>query len=464
VTTEIRMPQWGMAMKEGAVLKWLKAIGDPIEVDEPLLEVESAKAVGEVPSPVSGVVTEIRVPAGEVARVQAVLAVIGAAGEAPVGGGDGASPSPGAAPGGGTGERKVVPAARKRAKELGVDVDTVTGSGPDGRVTAEDVERAAAAPAASGSAASAAPAATAATDAPGGAPQATPVARKLAATLGVDLAAVVGTGPGGRITKEDVERLSARDAQPAAVTPPPAPASAPAAAAVPPTRLPMRGIRRVVAERMTASLRESAQLTLGRHVWMDEAMALRARLVASWEPEGIRPSYTDLVVAAVARALRVHPVLNSALEGSVEDGEIVVSPSVDIGLAVATDDGLLVPVVREADQLGLRGLAGRTAEIAAAARARTLGMDELSGSTFTVSALGATGVEWFTPILNSPEVGILGVGAITPTWRSGPEGPVAAYQMTLSLTVDHRIVDGAPAGQFLATVAELLEDPYRLLG
>ena len=227
----------------------------------------------------------------------------------------------------------------------------------------------------------------------------------------------------------------------------------------------MRGVRRVVAERMMSSLRESAQLTIGRHVFMDQAMGLRDRLLVSWAGDAVRPSYTDLVVAAVARALVDHPMMNARLEGGVDDGLIVASRRVHVGLAVATADGLLVPVVRDADRLGVRELARRTTRAGGGARDRTLGTDDLTGSTFTVSSLGGVGVEWFTPILNPPEVGILGVGAISETWRRGPGGaPVAAHQMALSLTIDHRVVDGAPAGEFLAEVADLLEDPYRLLG
>jgi pyruvate dehydrogenase E2 component (dihydrolipoamide acetyltransferase) len=399
VTTEIRMPQWGMAMKEGEVLRWLKAEGDHVTADEPLLEVESAKTTAAVPSPVSGVLTRIVIAAGTTVSVQSVLAVIADADETTAAAGNGAAPA------GGNGTAPA-PAARP---------------------------------------------------APGASQLvATPVARKLARELGLDLARVPGSGPGGRIVKEDVEAFAATG--PAAPAEPAAPPPARTAG-----RIPVRGVRKVIAERMSASLRDSAQLTMGRHVVMDEAVELRGRLVASWAADDVRPTYTDLVVAAVSRALRSFPRLNSRLSGSGDDAVIELVPEIHLGLAVATEDGLLVPVIRDADRRSLREIAVTTRALAESARARTLGLDDLSGSTFTVTALGSAGVEWFTPILNPPEVGILGIGAITDELRPGPDGPRAQRRMTLSLTVDHRVVDGAPAGEFLAHVAGLLESPYRML-
>lgn len=399
MTTEIRMPQWGMAMKEGEVLRWLKAEGDHVTADEPLLEVESAKTTAAVPSPVSGVLTRIVIAAGTTVSVQSVLAVIADADETTAAAGNGAAPAGG------------------------------NGTAP----------------------------APAAKPAPGASQVvATPVARKLARELGLDLARVPGSGPGGRIVKEDVDAFAATG--PAAPAEPAAPPPARTA-----ERIPVRGVRKVIAERMSASLRDSAQLTMGRHVVMDEAVELRGRLVASWAADDVRPTYTDLVVAAVARALRSFPRLNSRLSGSGDDAVIELVPEIHLGLAVATEDGLLVPVIRDADRRSLREIAVTTRALAESARARTLGLDDLSGSTFTVTALGSAGVEWFTPILNPPEVGILGIGAITDELRPGPDGPRAQRRMTLSLTVDHRVVDGAPAGEFLAHVAGLLESPYRML-
>ena len=456
MATEVRMPQWGMAMKEGAVVRWMKNEGEPVAADEPLLEIESAKAVGEICAPVSGVLVSIVAPAGARVPVSDLLAVIAAPAEAPAANG---RAERAIAPVAGRGPAKVLPAARKLARELGVDAESVTPSGPGGRITVEDVQRAADA--------AAQPAGTPGTAAPPGRTAsastpdvpATPVARALARELGVDLATVRGSGPDGRVVKEDVQAAAGRGSL--AEVAPAAPVSG--AGAQPGQRIPLRGVRRVISERMTASLRDSAQLSMGRHVRMDTAVELRERLVAAWAPDGIRPTYTDLVILATARALREHPMLNSSLQGELDQAEIVVADAVHVGLAVATDDGLLVPVIRDADRMSLRQVATRSAELAAAARGRTLTVDDLTGSTFTVSALGATGVEWFTPILNSPEVGILGVGAITEDLLPGDDGPVVGRRMTISLTVDHRVVDGAPAGAFLATVAQLLENPYRML-
>jgi pyruvate dehydrogenase E2 component (dihydrolipoamide acetyltransferase) len=462
VATEIRMPQWGMAMKEGAVVRWMKTEGEPVAADEPLLEIESAKAVGEVCAPVSGVLVSIVAQAGVTVPVSDLLAVIAAPGEGPASNGRAES---GAASAAGRGPAKVLPAARKLARELGVDVESLPPTGAGGRITVEDVQRAAGAasrgPAATETAVTAVTAGPAAASGPAPDVPATPVARALARELGVDLATVTGTGPAGRVVKDDVQAAARRVLEAGARvpdSPPPATATV-----VPGQRIPVQGVRRVIAERMAASLRDSAQLSMGRHVRMDAAVALRERLVAAWAEDGIRPTYTDLVVAAVARALREHPMLNSSLRGEPGHAEIVVADAVHVGLAVATDHGLLVPVIRDAGGMGLRQVAARSAELAAAARARALTMDDLSGSTFTVSALGATGVEWFTPILNPPEAGILGVGAITEEMLPGDGGPVPGRRMTLSLTIDHRVVDGAPAGAFLASVAQLLENPYRLL-
>jgi pyruvate dehydrogenase E2 component (dihydrolipoamide acetyltransferase) len=294
---------------------------------------------------------------------------------------------------------------------------------------------------------------------------ATPVARKLARELGIDLTRIPGSGPGGRVTKEDVESFTADSVAPgrgsAAV--PAGLLTASPTPGCPGDRIPVRGVRKVIAERMSASLRESAQLTLGRHAVMDAAVDLRGRLLSSWAADGVRPTYTDMVVIAVARALRSFPLLNSRLAGSGDETVIELLPSVHVGLAVATEDGLLVPVIRDAGRRSLREVSQTARALAEGARARTLSMDELTGSTFTVTALGAAGVEWFTPILNPPEVAILGIGAITEELRPGQDGPRVQRRMALSLTVDHRVVDGAPAGEFLAHVVELLEDPYRTL-
>ncbi len=282
---------------------------------------------------------------------------------------------------------------------------------------------------------------------------ASPAARKLAAELNVDLADVSGTGPRGRVTREDVQQAAAGAA-----------ATAPARAAEDSgaetrNRIPLRGMRKTIAERMHASLRDSAQLTMDMEVDMDAAVQLRRALVAEWEADGVRVTYTDLVLAAAAKALDRHPAMNAAL---IDDG-IVRWQHIGIGVAVALDEGLIVPVVKDAAGKSLKEIARASAELAERARQGRLTMDDVEGGTFTVTSLGMYGVDGFTPILNPPQAGILGVGRIYDgvRWEGGK--PVKTARMRLSLTWDHRVLDGAPAAQFLAAVRDRLEAPFRLL-
>ncbi len=277
-----------------------------------------------------------------------------------------------------------------------------------------------------------------------------PAARRLAEEIGIDLGAVEGTGPRGRITREDVEQAAA--ARSAA----PAPAAAASAASAP---QPLRGMRRTIAERMHASLANSAQLTLDMEAEMDDAVKLRTQLGAEWEADGIRPGYTDLVMLAAAKALPQHPRMNSALI----DDAIVPSEAVHMGMAVALDEGLVVPVIHDAATKDLKTIAQESSALAARARAGALTLDDVQGGTFTVTSLGMFGVDGFTPILNAPQTGILGVGRIYQAVGWEGDTPIRRRRMRLSLTWDHRVIDGAPAAQFLATVREYLEAPYRLL-
>jgi pyruvate dehydrogenase E2 component (dihydrolipoamide acetyltransferase) len=267
-----------------------------------------------------------------------------------------------------------------------------------------------------------------------------PVARKLAAELKVDLSRVAGTGPGGRITKEDVERAT-RDGTGRAVS------AAPEAVAKPRLRsLPMRGMRKTIAARMHQSLRETAQLTITSEADVSPAVELRGRLTREFDF-----TYTDMLMHAAARALLRHPRMNSRLG----DDAIISVAEVNVGMAVALDEGLIVPVVRGADRKSLREIATATKDLAERARTGRLKLEDVSGGTFTITNLGSYGVDAFTPILNLGETGILGVGRILEKpviYR----GEIARRSMlTLSLTFDHRIIDGAPAAAFLQTVIEI---------
>jgi pyruvate dehydrogenase E2 component (dihydrolipoamide acetyltransferase) len=463
--TEIYMMKLGMTMTEGTVAEWHVPDGGEVKLGEDLYRLETEKVEMEVEAEAAGIVRHL-VPAETTVDPGDVVGWIYAADEeipdvlpgAPAGGASAApvAEAPAAAattataeapaaPARAEGERvPASPAARKLAKELGVDLATVTATGPRGRVTEDDVR-------AAHEAAAAAPAA-----APAGAQApASPLARKRAEALGVDLATVTGTGPGGRITKEDVEAAAAGGA----------PAAAPAAAAAAPAEvrddevMAVRGMRKVIAERMYASLQETAQLTMDMDVAMDDCVKLRSQLIEEWANDGVRPSYTDIVMKAAAKALRDHPRMNAQFLGT----EMNLRGEVHVGMAVALDEGLVVPVVRNVDQIDLKAIAQESSRLAGLAREGKLGLDDMAGGTFTVSTLGMFGVDSFTPILNPPEVGILGVNRLRDDVRWEGERPVRQKAMTLSLTWDHRALDGAPAAQFLATLRDYLEAPFRLL-
>ena len=450
--TEIYMVKLGMTMTEGTVAEWHVPDGGEVKAGEDLYRLETEKVEMEVEAEATGTVRHL-VPDEATVDPGVVVGYIYAAGEeipealpnagapaasasatpAPASAASAAAAASAPAPAEASGGRVAAsPAARRLARELDVDLATVTGTGPGGRVTEDDVRTAR----------------EAAASAPAPAAPASPLARKRAKALGVDLAAVTGTGPGGRITKEDVE--AAAGAAPTAAAP---------AEAAEDEVVPVRGMRKVIAERMYASLRDTAQLTMDMDAVMDDCARLRAQLIEEWADEGVRPSWTDIVMKAAARALRDHPRMNARFEGA----EMTLRGEVHVGMAVALDEGLVVPVLRHVDRMGLREIAVESSRLAAAAREGKLSLDDMAGGTFTVSTLGMFGVDSFTPILNPPEVGILGVNRLRDGVRWEGERPVRQRTMTLSLTWDHRALDGAPAAQFLASVRDYLEAPFRLL-
>jgi pyruvate dehydrogenase E2 component (dihydrolipoamide acetyltransferase) len=455
MATEVLIPKLGMTMTEGTVAEWLVPDGGEVKPGEIVYRLETEKIEFEVEAETPGIVRHL-VAQGTTLEPGTVVAYILAPGEAMPAGASPVAAAPAAAapvPGATTatqatavavdGRAPASPAARRLAKEAGVDLARVAGSGPGGRITEADVLAAKSAPA------------SPAVAAPSREVLASPVARKLAESLGIDLATVQGTGPGGRITREDVEAASTAPKPPAQ----PAPAAGRPGARQPGDVIPMRAMRKVIAERMHGSLQEMAQLTMGADALMDEAVRLRGQLIEEWADEGIRPSYTDLVIKAVAKALRKHPLLNAR----VSEAGIELERGVHIGMAVALDEGLVVPVVRDADTASLKEIGAETTRLAEAARSGKLGLDEMAGQTFSVTALGMAGVDFFTPIINPPNVAILGVGAIRDSLAWDGDRPVKRQRMTLSLTIDHRAVDGAPGAAFLGEVRALLEAPYRLL-
>ena len=399
MAVEVVMPKFGLTMTEGTIQQWFKSEGDAIKTGEALFEVETEKVLYEVEVAADGTVAKL---------LYAVEAVVG----------------------------------------VGLPIAIIAEAGEDIAEIAARYADAAAAPAAPAATATepvpvAASAAPPAPKEKRGRVPVTPAARKLAKEHSIDLALMTGTGPRGRITREDVQKIIDSGGQ---VAPS---AAAPAAA----QDIPLRGMRKVIAERMHQSLQGSAQLTITTEVDVTQLIDRRQEV-----RQNFNATYTDFIVQACAHALKQHPRMNASLEGNT----IHLNNYIHVGLAVALDEGLIVPVVRDTDKKSLRNIAEEAKTLAEKARASQLKLEEVSGGTFTVSNLGMYGVDSFTPIINAPQSGILGVGRIV-------EKPVIyrgevtrRSMLVLSLTFDHRVIDGAPAGAFLQTVADLLAHGNRI--
>jgi 2-oxoglutarate dehydrogenase E2 component (dihydrolipoamide succinyltransferase) len=434
-TTSVLLPALGESVTEGTVTRWLKKVGEAVAADEPLVEVSTDKVDTEIPAPAGGIVLAIRVPEDTTVAVGTELAVIGDAGALP---GD-ATPAPAPAP-----AAAAAPAAAPAPAPMPAAVPAP-----------------APAPAAAPAVASAA--------APAGADDeayVTPLVRKLAADKGVDLAVVVGTGVGGRIRKQDVLAAAERAAAPAAAAPV---ASAPAAVTTPPaasagmrgTTQPLSRLRRVIAERMVESLQVSAQLTTVVEVDVTRIAALRDRAKADFEArEGVKLTFLPFFAKAAVEALAAYPSLNASIDQAA--GTVTYHGEVNLGVAVDTDRGLLVPVVRDAGDLSVAGLARRITDLADRTRTNRVSPDELSGGTFTLTNTGSRGALFDTPIINQPQVAILGTGSVVkrPIVISDSGSDVIAIRsmVYLALTYDHRLVDGADAARFLTAVRARLEE------
>jgi pyruvate dehydrogenase E2 component (dihydrolipoamide acetyltransferase) len=291
--------------------------------------------------------------------------------------------------------------------------------------------------------------------------KASPIARRIAKQNGLDLSQIKGSGPGGRIVQADVESASNSERETTQVS---ALSNNVSTSGLPSkgasgTSVPVRGMRKTIASRMLNSLQTSAQLSMDMESHIGEVVNLRESLIREWQDEGIRPAYTDFIIKALAKALVNHPIMNSEFRSE----SIDLLDEINIGLAVALPEGLVVPVVRHANEMTVKEIAVESARLASAAKAGTLGLDDYAGGTFTVTALGMYGVDSFTPIINQPQTGILGVNRIYDGIEWNGDVPVRTKKMNLSLTWDHRVVDGAPAAEFLVEVCELLSQPYRLL-
>ncbi|WP_432185856.1 2-oxoglutarate dehydrogenase, E2 component, dihydrolipoamide succinyltransferase [Streptomyces sp. Tue6028] len=454
--TDVVLPALGESVTEGTVTRWLKQVGEEVAEDEPLLEVSTDKVDTEIPAPVAGVLLEIVVGEDETAEVGAKLAVIGAPGAAPAAAAPAAPAAPAPAP-------APAPAAPAPAAPAPAPAAPAAAA-PAPVQPAAPAPAAPAAPApAPVAAAPVAPAAAAATDE--GA-YVTPLVRKLAAENGVDLASVKGTGVGGRIRKQDV--IAAAEAAKAAAAAPAPAAAAPAAKKAPALEVsPLRGqtvkmprIRKVIGDNMVKALHEQAQLSSVVEVDITRLMKLRAQAKDSFAArEGVKLSPMPFFVKAAAQALKAHPVINARINEA--EGTISYFDSENIGIAVDSEKGLMTPVIKGAGDLNIAGIAKATADLAGKVRANKITPDELSGATFTISNTGSRGALFDTIIVPPNQVAILGIGATVkrPAVIETEEGTVIGVRdMTyLTLSYDHRLVDGADAARYLTAVKAILE-------
>ena len=391
---EFKFPDVGEGIAEGEIVRWLVKEGDSVEEDQDLLEVETDKALLTLNSPYTGKVTQLHGKEGEIIKVGDVLTTIEAGGE----------------------QATMLEAEKK-------DSGTVVGTLGDNEVV--EVVRPV---------------------------QATPAVRALAKQMQIDLASVKGTGPGGRITKEDVETVAAKTA-------PQAGAEADAYGSV--EKIPLRGIRRTVAKRMAEASKRVAEVTIWEDADITELEQVRAKERKVAEEKGVKLTYLPFLIKAVLPALKVHPYFNASLDEAAE--AIILKKYFNVGIAVDTPDGLIVFVIKDADRKNILDLAKETATLAEKARHRKIDLHELKGSTFTITNYGVVGASYGTPIINYPEVAILGLGKIEdrPVVRNGQ---IAIRKiMPLSLAFDHRVIDGVEAGRFLGVVIQHLEDPNLML-
>ncbi len=386
MATAIRMPKMGLTMKTGTVAKWLKSEGDRVKKGEPLVEIMTEKITNTIEAPVDGVLLKIVAPKGAKLPIEALLAVIGEEGE--------------------------------DISALLAEASAVSGAAPPAEVSAQ---------------------------AAAGRVKISPAARKLAEEHGIDHTRIKGTGPEGRITREDVERAIAEGMRPADERP---------VLEV----IPYEGMRRAIGENMVYSWTVAPKVTLHTSVDLSGLLALR-KSINEGAKERDKVSVTDLLVKAVAKALALKPRMNVTLDGE----EIKVLKDINIGVAVALPDGLVVPVIRNADQKSLYQVSRELKDLAKRARRNKLQPDELTGGTFTLTNLGVYGsVDGFTPIINQPESAILGVGR-TVEKPVVVDGQIAIRPMLgLSLAFDHRVIDGAPAAEFLKVLIELIERPHKI--
>ncbi len=454
MAVELRMLQMDQTMTKGKIGKWLVKEGDTVTEGQPLLEIETDKVVHEQESPAAGVIAQILPEEGSDVPVNALLAIIAAPGEEVERVEADTTPEPQepdepeqttttpTAPTKIQPQRtlptaehiKASPAAKQLAEKLAIDLTQVKPSGPGGRILESDIHR---------YIETRGPTPTESTRL-----KASPLARRLAKEFGLDITSIAGSGPDGRIVRDDV--LQATDEIPAHVFRP-----EPVASEV----VELSGIRKIIAERMTMSVQTNASVTLHTEVDATALVELRGLFNEELQKREVSLTYTDLLVKIVAIALREHRPLNATLT----DEGIHMLADINIGVAVALEEGLVVPVLRNADQIGLAAISEQIKTLAEKARNNQLTPGELQGGTFTLTNLGNFGVDAFTPIINPPECAILGVGRIVKKPIVHNDEIAIRSMLALSLTFDHRVVDGAPAAQFLQTVSQYIQNPYLML-
>ncbi|WP_206478350.1 2-oxoglutarate dehydrogenase, E2 component, dihydrolipoamide succinyltransferase [Kocuria sp. KRD140] len=474
-SVEVTLPALGESVTEGTVTRWLKEVGEQIEVDEPLLEVSTDKVDTEVPSPVAGTLLEIKVQEDEDAEVGQVLAIVGDESAAGSGGSDSDSDNGSSDESGETKAEQIEDAATEADSGENTE-QAAEAKAPQKSSGSEEKPTPAKQSESGASSDSGAKSSDSGTkDVPG---YVTPLVRKLAREKDVDLSTITGTGVGGRIRKQDVlaaaeeaaKQSEAPQVQDTGANMAPAvsrqgseaqPASAPAPDAKRGTTEKAPRIRMTIAKRMRESLDVSAQLTQVTEVDMTRVAQLRQKAKDQFQKrEGAKLTFMPFFAKAVAEALQAHPVLNATFKE--ESKEIVYNASEDIAIAVDTPRGLLVPVVKNAGDLNLGGLAKQIAEVGAAAKDGSISPDQLTGGTFTITNIGSFGALFDTPIINQPQVAILGTGTIVKrpmvlTDADGNDTIAIRHMCYLSLTYDHRLVDGADAGRFLGTLKKRLE-------
>jgi pyruvate dehydrogenase E2 component (dihydrolipoamide acetyltransferase) len=441
MATIVKMPKLGLTMEEGTIIKWLKSEGEAVEKGEALLEIQTDKVNLEEEAPASGIVRKILVPEGAVVPVGQDIAIIAAADEPLPPPKEENTAEPAAAEHSEQSpsrreqtqqpqedseeiERKIKasPAAKRIARENDIDLSKVTPTGPDGRIVEKDVRD----------------------YMESRKIKATPLAKKMAGEQGIDLTSIE-KAPGERITKQDLLSLQPREDH--------------AFAAIKQT-IPVTGMRKIIAEKMTNSKATAPHIYLSLDVDMTKAVELREKLIPAIEKQyGVKLSFSDILIKAAAVALKENPVINS----SFTEEQIIIKQEINIGLAVALDNGLIVPVVKDADKKGLGSIARETKELIEKARTGKLMPDDYHGGTFTITNLGMYDIENFAAIINQPESAILAVGKIMKKPVVIDDSIVIRPMMNLTLSCDHRVIDGAQGARFLQRIKQILEEPLQML-